>query len=434
MSIDDAVIIVCLIMSAFFSGMEIAFISCNRVFLEIEKNKKGIIGKVLKYLTSKPSKFITAMLVGNNFCLVIYGIFMGDKIVEILFSDLKTGPLPLNILFIQTLISTFIILITAEFLPKVFFQLYANQMVKFFALPSSFFYTLFMPISFLILRITDNFLKFFSNSKSEKIQLTFSKNELGEYIEEQVEAVENKDQLDSEIEFFQNALEFSETKAREVMIPRAEIIGINKSERIIELSSLFKSTGYSKIPVYDENIDDIIGFVHAFEMLKKPNSISEILLPIEYVHEPNLITDVLKKLTRKRKTIAVVLDEYGGTAGLLTVEDIVEELFGEIEDEYDIIEHYEKKINDNSFELSARLEIDYLIRKYKLDLPQDENYETLGGLIFHMTGEIPKKDTTLSINNLEIKVVSVLSNKIEKVAIKKVTFWFSNKIGFTFYI
>ena len=434
MSIDDAVIIVCLIMSAFFSGMEIAFISCNRVFLEIEKNKKGIIGKVLKYLTSRPSKFITAMLVGNNFCLVIYGIFMGDKIVEILFSDLKTGPLPLNILFIQTLISTFIILITAEFLPKVFFQLYANQMVKFFALPSSFFYTLFMPISFLILRITDNFLKFFSNSKSDKIQLTFSKNELGEYIEEQVEAVENKDQLDSEIEFFQNALEFSETKAREVMIPRAEIIGINKSERIIELSSLFKSTGYSKIPVYDENIDDIIGFVHAFEMLKKPNSISEILLPIEYVHEPNLITDVLKKLTRKRKTIAVVLDEYGGTAGLLTVEDIVEELFGEIEDEYDIIEHYEKKINDNSFELSARLEIDYLIRKYKLDLPQDENYETLGGLIFHMTGEIPKKDTTLSINNLEIKVVSVLSNKIEKVAIKKVTFWFSNKIGFTFYI
>ena len=422
MSIDDAVIIVCLIMSAFFSGMEIAFISCNRVFLEIEKNKKGIIGKVLKYLTSKPSKFITAMLVGNNFSLVIYGIFMGDKIVEILFSDLKTGPLPLNILFIQTLISTFIILITAEFLPKVFFQLYANQMVKFFALPSSFFYTLFMPISFLILRITDNFLKFFSNSKSEKIQLTFSKNELGEYIEEQVEAVENKDQLDSEIEFFQNALEFSETKAREVMIPRAEIIGINKSERITELSSLFKSTGYSKIPVYDENIDDIIGFVHAFEMLKKPNSISEILLPIEYVHEPNLITDVLKKLTRKRKTIAVVLDEYGGTAGLLTVEDIVEELFGEIEDEYDIIEHYEKKINDNSFELSARLEIDYLIRKYKLDLPQDENYETLGGLIFHMTGEIPKKDTTLSINNLEIKVVSVLSNKIEKVAIKKVTF------------
>tara|TARA_B100000674_G_scaffold10482_1_gene7878 strand:- start:177 stop:1385 length:1209 start_codon:yes stop_codon:yes gene_type:complete len=402
--------------------MEIAFISCNRVFLEIEKNKKGIIGKVLKYLTSRPSKFITAMLVGNNFCLVIYGIFMGDKIVEILFSDLKTGPLPLNILFIQTLISTFIILITAEFLPKVFFQLYANQMVKYFALPSSFFYTLFMPISFLILRVTDNFLRFFSNSKSEKIQLTFSKNELGEYIEEQVEAVENKDQLDSEIEFFQNALEFSETKAREVMIPRAEIIGINKSERIIELSSLFKSTGYSKIPVYDENIDDIIGFVHAFEMLKKPNSISEILLPIEYVHEPNLITDVLKKLTRKRKTIAVVLDEYGGTAGLLTVEDIVEELFGEIEDEYDIIEHYEKKINDNSFELSARLEIDYLIRKYKLDLPQDENYETLGGLIFHMTGEIPKKDTTLSINNLEIKVVSVLSNKIEKVAIKKVTF------------
>ena len=421
MSTDDLVIITCLIMSAFFSGMEIAFVSCNRVFLEIEKNKKGIIAKVLKYLTSKPSKFITAMLVGNNFCLVIYGIFMGDKIIEILFSDLRSGHLPINILFIQTLISTFIILITAEFLPKVFFQLYANQMVKYFAIPSSIFYTFFMPISVLILKITDNFLKFFSNSKSDKIQLTFSKNELGEYIEEQVEAVENKDQLDSEIEFFQNALEFSETKAREVMIPRAEIIGINKSENILELSLLFESTGYSKIPVYDENIDDIIGFVHAFEMLKKPKTISEILLPIENVHEPNLITDVLKKLTRKRKTIAVVLDEYGGTAGLLTVEDIVEELFGEIEDEYDIIDHYEKKINVNSFEFSARLEIDYLIRKYKLNLHQDENYETLGGLIFHLTGEIPQKDTILPINDLEIKVVSVLSNKIEKVAVRKVT-------------
>ena len=419
MNLDNVVIITCLIMSAFFSGMEIAFISCNRVFLEIEKNKKGIIAKVLKYITSKPSKFITAMLVGNNFSLVIYGIFMGEKIIQILFSDLNISPIPLNILFIQTLISTFIILITAEFLPKVFFQLYANQMIKYFALPSSIFYTFFMPISLLILKVTDNFLKVFSNSKSDKIQLTFSKNDLGEYIEEQVEAVENKDQLDSEIEFFQNALEFSETKVREVMIPRAEIVGINKSENISKLSSLFESTGYSKIPVYDENIDDIIGFVHAFEMLKKPKLISEILLPIEYVHEPNLITEVLKKLTRKRKTIAVVLDEYGGTAGLLTVEDIVEELFGEIEDEYDTIDHYEKKINLNSFEFSARLEIDYLIRKYKFDLPQDENYETLGGLIFHLTGEIPKKGKVLSVNDLELKVVSVLSNKIEKVAVKK---------------
>jgi CBS domain containing-hemolysin-like protein len=406
-------------MSAFFSGMEIAFVSCNRVFLEIEKNKKGIIAKILKYITSNSSRFITSMLVGNNFCLVLYGIFMGNKIVELLYPSFNAGPLPLNILFIQTLISTFIILITAEFLPKVFFQLYANQMIKYFALPSSIFYTLFMPVSLLILKITDNFLRFFSNSKSDKIELTFSKNELGEYIEEQLESIENIDQLDSEIEFFQNALEFSETKAREVMIPRAEIIGISKSENISKLSSLFESTGYSKIPVYDENIDDIIGFVHAFEMLKKPSSISEILLPIEYFHEPNLITEVLKKLTRKRKTIAVVLDEYGGTAGLLTVEDIVEELFGEIEDEYDNLERYEKKINANTFEFSARLEIDYLIRKYKFELPRDENYETLGGLIFHMTGEIPKKDTILSINDLEIKVISVLSNKIESVAIKK---------------
>ncbi len=420
MSLTDFVILFCLIMSAFFSGMEIAFISCNRVFLEIEKNKKGIIARLIKYISSNPSKFITSMLVGNNFCLVIYGIFMGEKIVQILFSNLKAGPLPLDVLFIQTLISTFIILITAEFLPKVFFQLYANQMIKYFALPCSIFYTFFMPISFLILKGTDSFLRLFTNSKTDKIQLSFSKNELGEYIEEQVEAVENKDQLDSEIEFFQNALEFSDTKVREVMIPRAEIIGINKSSNISELSSLFISTGYSKIPVYDETIDDIIGFVHAFEMLKKPITISEILLPIEYVHEPNLITEVLKKLTIKRKTIAVVLDEYGGTSGLLTVEDIIEELFGEIEDEYDVIDHHEQKTSLNSFEFSARLEIDYLNKKYNLNLPEDENYETLGGLIFHITGEIPKKGTKLSINDLELKVISVLSNKIEKVFIEKV--------------
>ena len=249
-------------MSAFFSGMEIAFVSCNRVFLEIEKNKKGIISRVLKYITSNPSRFITAMLIGNNICLVIYGIFMGDKITQIIYSDLKTVPLPVNVLFVQTLISTFIILITAEFLPKVFFQLYANHMIKYFALPSSIFYTIFIPISFLILKITDNFLRIFTNSKSDKIQLTFSKNELGEYIEEQVEAVKNREQLDSEIEFFQNALEFSETKVREVMIPRAEITGINKSESIPKLSTLFESTGYSKIPV--------------FEFLKKANSLTKI--------------------------------------------------------------------------------------------------------------------------------------------------------------
>ena len=419
MGTSDSIILLCLLLSAFFSGMEIAFISSNRIFIEIEKNKSGFTAKLLAFITLNPSRFITTMLVGNNIALVIYGILMGDKIIEVLFPEVIGVELPLLILFYQTLISTGIILITAEFLPKVFFQLYANQLVKLFALPAAFFHAVFSPISHFILLLTNTLLRLFFKTGTEKMELAFSKLELGDYIEEQVEGVQNKAQLDSEIQIFQNALEFSTVKAREVMVPRAEVTAIEKGKSIYELKELFASTGYSKIPVYEDTVDDIIGFVHAFEMLKKPKLISEILLPIEYVHEPNLITEVLKKLTRKRKTIAVVLDEYGGTAGLLTVEDIVEELFGEIEDEYDTIDHYEKKINLNSFEFSARLEIDYLIRKYKFDLPQDENYETLGGLIFHLTGEIPKKGKVISVNDLELKVVSVLSNKIEKVAVKK---------------
>lgn len=418
MDLADSIIALCLLLSAFFSGMEIAFISSNRIFLEIEKNRKNFNARFLKLITQDPSRFIATMLIGNNIALVIYGLFMGDKIIQVLFPETIGSELPLYLLFYQTLISTGIILITAEFLPKVFFQLYANNLVKFFALPAAFFHVLLTPLSFFVLRITDTFLKIFFNTQAESTEFTFSKMELGDYIEEQVEGVENKEQLDSEIQIFQNALEFSEVKAREVMVPRAEVIAIDKTKGIAELRNLFASTGYSKIPVYDEDIDNIIGFVHAFEMLKNPQSIKQILRPIENVHEPSLINDVLNRLTRKRKSLAIVLDEYGGTAGLLTIEDIVEELFGEIEDEHDQIDHYEKQLNQHLFEFSARLEIDYLNTTYNLSLPEDENYETLGGLIVHHTEEIPKKNLILTLGDYQIKVTQVSSTKIERVVIK----------------
>jgi len=418
MDLADSIIALCLLLSAFFSGMEIAFISSNRIFLEIEKNRKNFNARFLKLITKDPSRFIATMLIGNNIALVIYGLFMGDKIIQVLFPETIGSELPLYLLFYQTLISTGIILITAEFLPKVFFQLYANNLVKFFALPAAFFHVLLTPLSFFVLRITDTFLKIFFNTQAESTEFTFSKMELGDYIEEQVEGVENKEQLDSEIQIFQNALEFSEVKAREVMVPRAEVIAIDKTKGIAELRNLFASTGYSKIPVYDEDIDNIIGFVHAFEMLKNPQSIKQILRPIENVHEPSLINDVLNRLTRKRKSLAIVLDEYGGTAGLLTIEDIVEELFGEIEDEHDQIDHYEKQFNQHLFEFSARLEIDYLNTTYNLSLPEDENYETLGGLIVHHTEEIPKKNLILTLGDYQIKVTQVSSTKIERVVIK----------------
>ena len=418
MGTSDSIVLLCLLLSAFFSGMEIAFVSSNRIFIEIEKNKSGFTPKLLGFITQNPSRFITTMLVGNNITLVIYGILMGDKIIEVLFPEVIGVELPLLILFYQTLISTGIILLTAEFLPKVFFQLYANQLVKFFVLPAAFFHAIFSPISHFILQLTNAILRLVFKTGTEKMELAFSKLELGDYIEEQVEGIQNKAHLDAEIQIFQNALEFATVKAREVMVPRAEVTAIEKGKSVEELKDLFATTGYSKIPVYEDTVDDIIGFVHAFEMLKQPKSIKEILLPVEFIHEPNPINEVLDRLTRKRKSIAVVLDEYGGTAGLLTIEDIVEELFGEIQDEHDQVDHYEKQISQTQFEFSARLEIDYLNTTYNLQLPQDENYETLGGLIVYHTEEIPAEGGILSIENYHIKVTQVSSTKIERVSLE----------------
>ena len=415
MDIGDSSILLCLVLSAFFSGMEIAFVSSNRIFLEIEKNKLSLNARLLRYISQNPSRFITTMLVGNNVALVIYGIFMGEKIIKVFFPSILNTELPLEILFYQTLISTGVILITAEFLPKVFFQLYANQLVKFFALPAAFFHAVFSPVSLFVLKLTNLLLRWLFKTDAKALQLPFSKIEIGDYIEEQVEGVENKAQLDAEIQIFQNALEFTKVKAREVMVPRAEVVALEKEKSIEELSELFATTGFSKIPIYDDSIDDIIGFVHAFEMLKQPKSIREILLPVEFVHEPNPINEVLNRLTRKRKSIAVVLDEYGGTAGLLTLEDILEELFGEIEDEHDQVDHFEKKLSGEHYVFSARLEIDYLNQKYALQLPENENYETLGGLIVHLTEEIPEEGQRISVENYTLKVTQVTATKIERV-------------------
>lgn len=415
MDIGDSSILLCLVLSAFFSGMEIAFVSSNRIFLEIEKNKLSLNARLLRYISQNPSRFITTMLVGNNVALVIYGIFMGEKIIKVFFPSILNTELPLEVLFYQTLISTGVILITAEFLPKVFFQLYANQLVKFFALPAAFFHAVFSPVSLFVLKLTNLLLRWLFKTDAKALQLPFSKIEIGDYIEEQVEGVENKAQLDSEIQIFQNALEFTKVKAREVMVPRAEVVALEKEKSIEELSELFAATGFSKIPIYSDSIDDIIGFVHAFEMLKQPKSIREILLPVEFVHEPNPINEVLNRLTRKRKSIAVVLDEYGGTAGLLTLEDILEEIFGEIEDEHDQVDHFEKKLSEEHYVFSARLEIDYLNQKYALQLPENENYETLGGLIVHLTEEIPEEGQHISVGNYTLEVTQVTATKIERV-------------------
>jgi CBS domain containing-hemolysin-like protein len=387
---EIGVIILCLILSAFFSGMEIAFISSNKIYLEIEKKQDNFLSKILTKLTEKPSKFIAAMLIGNNIALVVYGFFMGDLLMNKIdslgyhFSDL------LNLL-IQTVLSTLIVLITAEFLPKVFFQIYANVLVKFFALPAYVFYVLVYFISSFLIWVSDFVLKKFFRTDGDQIQLYFSKVELGNYITEQMSSVEDDDEVDSEIQMFQNALEFSGVKARDIMSPRTVV-------------------------VYQNSLDDIIGYVHSFDLFKKPKSIKAVVIPVEFVPETIYIKDVMNLLTKKRKSVAVVLDEYGGTSGIITIEDIVEELFGEIEDEHDSDEELiEKELGDDTYLFSARFDVEYLNQAYKLNIPESDSYGTLGGFIVDFTNDIPLKGEVITIGMYHFVIEEATNKKIELV-------------------
>ena len=415
MEIELLIIGLSLLLSAFFSGMEIAYVSANKIHLELEKKQSSLLATVLRRITKRPSKFIATMLVGNNIALVVYGFFMGDLLMRYIPFDGFMG------LFIQTVISTLVILLTAEFLPKVFFQIYANQMVKFFALPGYVFYVTFSVISEFIIWISDLVLRIFFKTEGDAVQLSFTKVELGNYITEQMESVEEQDEIDSEIQIFQNALEFSEVKAREVMVPRTEVVSVDISTTPKELSKKFVETGLSKILIFKENIDDILGYVHSFELFKKPDSIKKVLMPVVFVPETMLAKDVLNILTKKRKSIAVVIDEYGGTSGIITVEDVIEELFGEIEDEHDSIALIETEIREGCFQFSARHEVDYLNETYKLHLPEGENYETLGGLIVNFTEEIPAQNEILEIEGYLFKILEVSTTKIDLVEIEVVS-------------
>ncbi len=424
MSLYVIIIIVSLILSAFFSGMEIAYISSNKIHIEIEKKQEGFLSKTLSKLTEKPSKFIATMLIGNNIALVIYGFFMGDLLVNWFQSMLPTSSAFLNYilddlsLLSQTVISTLVILITAEFLPKVFFQIYSNTLIKVLAFPAYVFYVLFSFISDFVIWISDFVLIFFLKTEGDQIQSVFTKVELGNYISEQMESVGEQDEVDTEIQIFQNALEFSEVKAREVMVPRTEIIAVEINESVKTLNTLFTDTGCSKILVYKETVDDILGYVHAFELFKKPKTIKLAMFPVEFIPETVLIKDVLNVLTKKRTSMAVVLDEYGGTSGIMTVEDIVEELFGEIEDEHDSVDLIEEKINNTTYTFSARLDVDYINETYKLNLPEDENYETLGGLIVNHTEEIPSQEDVVVFDVFQFTILEVSNTKIDLVELK----------------
>ena len=423
MYIDYIIVIISLLFSAFFEGMEIAYVSSNKISIEIEKKKKNISSKILSKLTSNPSKFIVSMLIGTNLALVVYGYYMGDILMDV-FKQLSKFNFPLleillndfNLLS-QTIISTVIILMTAQFLPKVFFQIYSFKFLKFFSIPAYFFYICFYYISDFVLWITNLILKFFFKTQGDNIQLSISKDDLGNYIDEQIDASSQDQPIDNEVQIFQNALDFSDSRARDVMVPRIELYSLEIHDYVSKLREIFVSTGFTKILIYKNTIDDIIGYVHAHDLFKNPKTIKSMLLPVEFVPESILTKDLLSILTKKRKSIAIILDEYGGTSGMITVEDIVEELFGEIDDEFDVSDLIEIEIEPGNYNFSARLEVDYLNEQYKLDLPESEDYGTLGGLIVNYTQEIPKLGEEVIIDKCLFKIIDVSETKINTVSL-----------------
>ncbi|MGY5351501.1 hemolysin family protein [Wenyingzhuangia sp. IMCC45533] len=413
MDIEVFIIITSVLFSAFFSGLEIAFVSSDKLQVALEKKKEGMTSKLLTILTEKSSKFITTMLVGNNIALVVYSYYMGELLLSFL-------PIPFNdSLILQTIISTIIILVSAEFLPKAIFRVYANEMLRFFALPAYIFFVVFYPVSGFIENISNSLLKMFFGANQDENEAEFSKEELGDFIDKQIEIGKKDDEeIDSEIQIFQNALSFNSVKAREIMVPRTDIEAMEIHERVSKLKQRFVDTGFSKILIFKTSLDDIVGYVHAFDMFKLPKQIKSVILPVEFIPESMFINDVLNVMMKKRKSIAVVIDEYGGTSGVITVEDIVEELFGEIEDEHDKIALTEEKIAEDEYQFSARLEVDYLNETYELNIPKSESYETLGGFIIENIEDIPQKGEEFVINDFYIKTTEVSNTRIDEVYIK----------------
>ncbi len=410
MSIIIVSILLSILASAFFSGIEIAYVSANKFHIEIENKKGKIIYQLISYLSNKPSKFIAAMLVGNNIALVVYGILM-PKILDQPFTFISNEYV---MLLVQTIISTIIILFLAEFLPKALFSAHSNKLLEVFAIPSSFFYFLFFPIVSFMIGISNFVIKYLFKVELSSVQTVFNKIDLDNYIRERSSSG-SKQEEDSEVQIFRNALEFNERKAREFMIPRTEIIGLDANEPIETLKETFIKSSLSKLLIYKESIDSIVGYAHAFELFKKPRNIRSILRPVAFIPESMVAKDILDLLTRERRSIAIVLDEFGGTSGLVTIEDVIEEIFGEIDDEHDTEELLEHRLSEDEFIFSARQEIDYLNEEYDLHIPEAESYSTLGGFIIQNIERIPERGEQFNIDNFSIHILETSVSRIEKV-------------------
>lgn len=414
---NTTIIILCsILVSAFFSGIEIAFISSNKLLIELRSKQGSFSAKLLSPFVNNPSRFISTTLVGNNIGLVVYGIYMGEFLnPHIIHLIPATANSTLLLLLIQSLLSTAVVLVTAEFIPKVLFRINPDVVLRVLAYPFIVTYYLFWPlvhfITWLAKLILNNILRVqFSESTP-----VFSKVDLDQYVSESVEDLEEDADVDTEI--FKNALDFGNVRLRDCMTPRTELISMDIDASIDELYQKFIDSGLSKILIHQGTVDHIIGYVHQKDIFKKPHSIRAILLPIEIAPETMLANDLLNVFTRKHKSLALVVDELGVTAGIVTIEDVMEEIFGEIEDEHDVEQLAEIQLNDKEFVLNARLEVDYLNSKYELNIPEGE-YNTLGGFIIAEHENIPSKGEVIVLNNFEFTILSVSNNRINELRLK----------------
>lgn len=413
---EAAVIIVCLLLSAFFSGMEIAYISANKVYLGVESQQDAFMSKILARLTHNPARFVASMLIGNSIALVVYSYHMAQIALH-WFGLYNSGYHFVWQLLLQTTIATSILLITAEFLPKVFFQVYANRLIKLLALPAYVFYILFSVISKALIGITDFVLVNIFRTKGSLDAGLFTRGDLGGYVTQQL-GTEEQEETDTEVEIFKNALRFSAVTAQSIMTPRTELAAVEVNDSVAELKQLFLDTDYSKIVVYEGSPDNVVGYVHSFELFNNPKDIKDVTIAVEKITGGVYIKELLTRLTRRRKSMAVVVDEQGNTAGIVTVEDIIEELFGEIEDEHDDAETLVvQQLPGGVFVFSARHEVAYLNEMYGLGLPESDLYSTLGGFMVHSASGIPVQGQHILAGNYKLVVQEASLKYIELVKI-----------------
>jgi putative hemolysin len=410
----ESIAISTLLFSAFFSGVEIAFISANKLKLELDKNTGKFPANIITYFSKNESDFITTMLVGNNIALVVYGIVM-TQILTPQITDYFNSDFAL--LLVQTIITTLIVLVTAEFLPKAIFRIYPNQILRIFSIPIWLFFVFFRPVALLMLFLSKLVLKYLLGQKMEDGKQVFGKTDLDEYLSN-VKSAEGVEDSRVEVEMLQNVLDLTDKKLRECMIPRTKLVAMDISSPINEIKNRFIATKLSKILIFKGNIDKVIGYIHSSDLFRNPQNVRSILLPIPFVPESMSVMQLLNQFIESNKGVALVVDEFGGTSGMLTIEDVTEEIVGEIVDEHDVEEITDKKLAKNKYQLFAGLDIELVNKKYNLTLPESNEYETIAGLILDHLEEIPQKNDVIKLKEFQFTIIKVNDTAIQEVQLK----------------